>query len=139
MAYYPGITSFLGGAGIQIVKGSKNRDLSWTIISQMLDPNLPHSARVGGNPPPSEIAWGNPPWNAPHFNTARRQLRASLPPEYPRPPFAQVRFPQTNLSRALDRLVRFSHHFCSFASTVTYKMPVPSAPCCSKWCIKVYP
>ncbi|KAJ3042673.1 hypothetical protein HK097_001961 [Rhizophlyctis rosea] len=89
MAYYPGITSFLGGAGIHIVNGSKNHDLSWTIISMMLDPNLPHSARVGGNPPPSEIAWANPPWNAAHIDTARRQLRASLPPEYPRPPFAQ--------------------------------------------------
>ncbi|KAJ3060254.1 Gamma-aminobutyric acid type B receptor subunit 2, partial [Quaeritorhiza haematococci] len=107
VAYLPGQSTFLGGSGFVITKGSKHPDIAWSLLETIVDPQSPYlsqSALATGSPPPYDsILQFDSTWSRPEWSVLRTQLARAIPLSYPFQAFQQ--FPDLEARRPFRQLL----------------------------------
>lgn len=90
-AYVPQF-SFLGGSGAMMTSQGNKKDLAWKYMSFLLDtsnPYLNELAKIVVSPPPYDSLLSSDVWSLPEWELPGKQLKKSLPIQYPYHTFPQ--------------------------------------------------
>ncbi|CAM9149949.1 unnamed protein product [Phaeothamnion confervicola] len=88
--YAPGRLGFLGGSGLFVTANtsSEQQRLAWLLLQTMTDAVTQYGL-IARSPPPFESAWEEYPWNTDAWATSIKQIKASVPPQYPLASFGE--------------------------------------------------
>eukprot|EP01097_Dermamoeba_algensis_P005133 TRINITY_DN3266_c0_g1_i1.p1 TRINITY_DN3266_c0_g1~~TRINITY_DN3266_c0_g1_i1.p1 ORF type:complete len:924 (-),score=194.62 TRINITY_DN3266_c0_g1_i1:79-2481(-) len=92
IGYPPGKRTFLGGSGIILTKGSKNKEIAWDFLTHLVNRSQPYLTMAGVfafSLPPYESIWSKSPWNEPLWEIPVQLMKFAAPAQYPLSTFPQ--------------------------------------------------
>ncbi|KAJ3125058.1 hypothetical protein HK098_000614 [Nowakowskiella sp. JEL0407] len=108
-AFVPGRTTFLGGSGLMMMNTTKDKRMTWQLLTTIVDPTKEYLTQIGlatGSPPPYDSMVNIEPWGSEEWAYARSALKNAVPIQWPSETFPQINLLENAKSRPIRQFLR---------------------------------